>query len=86
MRATVISHNAVAQCAIEGSVEPQYLNSQLTVEPASQVVGVIKPVIIADSGVVTPHDKVGSAVVAPDDGVEYRFPGAGIKHRRGQHT
>ena len=80
MRATVISHNAVAQCAIQGFVEPQYLNSQLTVEPASQVVGVLKPVIIADSGVVTPHDKVGAAVIAPDYSVKDCFPWTRISH------
>ena len=43
-------------------------------------------IAIANSGVVSAADEVRASEVAPDDGVEYRFPGSGVSHRGGENA
>src|SRR5207249_3120576 len=67
--------------AVEGVLEADDLYPELArlvaVEEQLRVVGAV---VAADPGVVPPHDEVGAAEVAPDDGVEDRLARAGVAH------
>jgi len=52
------------------------------VEFLEYIMRVVRAVVVADAGVVAPHDEVGAAVVLADDGVEDGLARAGVAHRR----
>src|SRR4030088_786746 len=72
--------------AVEGILELHDLDADLArSESVEHPLRGIAVVVGAHAGVVAAHDEVRTAVVLPDDGMEYGFTGPGVAHRGGEN-
>ena len=81
MRARFHGSHAFAAVAVEGVVEVERGDAQIGGwDAAKQVLRLIRAVVVADAGVVSPDDEVRAAVVLANEGVEHCFSRACVAH------
>ena len=86
MAARLFRNYSIAPSAMEGTMKTHYFDAKLSIEPPCKIVCLIFAVIIADSGMIAAHDKMGAAIVSSNDGMKNSFSWTGIAHGGGKNS
>src|SRR5580704_730773 len=87
MRTGLERRHRTASLAVKCVLEHQRRDPQfLRFEALEDLLRVVAAVVIADTGVIAPHDEMRASVVAPCDRMQYRLARAAVAHVRREHA
>src|SRR5580693_8228617 len=87
MRTGLERRHRTASLAVKCVLEHQWRDSKLRRDEALEdFLCVVAAVVIADAGVIAPHDEMRASIVAPRDRMQYRLARAAVAHVRREHA